>query len=109
MSNPPTRDSFREGLLAMMRDDLLQQLAALPADADVGVQIGDDHLDIADVIAWGNGSFGALRCYPNDVRDLLSALRVALWSPGADRSPNFERHAVRLPSCDADSVNLPTR
>ncbi|GAA2641246.1 hypothetical protein [Paractinoplanes durhamensis] len=57
----------------MMRDDLLQRIAALPANADVGIQIGDDHLDITDVIAWGDGDFGALRCHPNDVRDLLAA------------------------------------
>lgn len=61
----------------MMRDELLQQIAALPADADVGVQIGDDHLDIADVLTWGGG-FGALRCHPNDLRDL----RLAWGLPG---------------------------
>jgi len=56
----------------MMRDELMQQIATLPADADVGIQIGDDHLDIAEVLAWGDGSFGALRCHPNDLRDLLA-------------------------------------
>lgn len=38
----------------MMRDELLQRIAALPEDSDVGVQIGDDHLDITDVIPWGD-------------------------------------------------------
>ena len=60
----------------MMRDELLQRIAALPAGADVGIQVGDDHLDIADVVAWGNDSFGALRCHPNDLRDLLLAWGV---------------------------------
>lgn len=60
----------------MMRDELLERIAALPADADVGVQIGDDHLDITDVIPWGAGRFGALTCHPNDVRDLLRAWRL---------------------------------
>jgi len=35
----------------MMPDELVQRVAALPADSDVGVQIGDDHLDITDVVA----------------------------------------------------------
>lgn len=57
----------------MMRDELVRRIAALPADADVGIQIGDDHLDIADAIAWGEGDFGALTCHPSDLRDLLMA------------------------------------
>jgi hypothetical protein len=57
----------------MMRDELLHQIAALPADADVGIQLGDDHLDIADITAWGNGGFGALKCQPTDLRDVLFA------------------------------------
>ena len=57
----------------MMRDELLRQIAALPADSDVGVQIGDDHLDIADAVAWGDGSFGALQCHSSDLRDMLVA------------------------------------
>jgi len=60
----------------MMRDELMQQIATLPADTDVGIQIGDDHLDIAEVIAWGDGRFGALRCHPNDLRDLLASQGV---------------------------------
>lgn len=79
----------------MMRDELLQQIAALPADADVGIQIGDDHLDIADVLGWGDGSFGALRCHPSDLRDLLVAWRLPCdlrerLAPGAGagRGPN---------------------
>lgn len=60
----------------MMRDELLQRIAALPPDCDVGVQIGDDHLDIADVIPWGDGAFGALRCHSSDVRDMLLARKL---------------------------------
>lgn len=57
----------------MMRNELLHQIAALPADADVGIQLGDDHLDIAGVAAWGDGGFGALKCQPSDLRDVLLA------------------------------------
>jgi hypothetical protein len=46
----------------MKRRELLQRIAALPPDADVGVQIGDEHLDISDVVVWGGGTFGALQC-----------------------------------------------
>ncbi|GLY96789.1 hypothetical protein Acsp02_40430 [Actinoplanes sp. NBRC 103695] len=57
----------------MMRDELLQRIAALPEDADVGFQIGDDHLDIAEVIVWGVDQFGALKCDAGDLRDVLIA------------------------------------
>jgi hypothetical protein len=57
----------------MKRRELSQRIAALPADTDVGVQIGDDHLDISDVVAWGDGAFGALQCHRGDLRDLLLA------------------------------------
>jgi hypothetical protein len=39
----------------MMRDELLTRIGALPADADVGIRIGDDQVDIADVVPWGEG------------------------------------------------------
>lgn len=76
----------------MMRDELLQRIAALPEDSDVGVQIGDDHLDIADVVPWGDGTFGALRCHSSDLRDMLVAwelprdLRDRLASSGVPGS-----------------------
>ena len=57
----------------MMRDELLRRIGALPVEADVGIQIGDDHLDIVDVIGWGDGEFGAIRCDQNDFRDFLAA------------------------------------
>jgi len=60
----------------MMRDELLQRLAALPEDSDVGVQIGDDYLDITDVVPWGDGSFGALRCHSSDLRDMGPCPRI---------------------------------
>src|SRR5262245_38757187 len=43
----------RKDRVAMMRDELLRQIADLPEDADVGLQIGNAHLDIAEVIVWG--------------------------------------------------------
>ena len=55
----------------MKRNELLRQIAALPAGADVGVQIGDEHLDVVAVGAWAGGRFGALRCQPSDLRDVL--------------------------------------
>lgn len=62
----------------MMRDELLQWIAGLPEGSDVGVQIGDDHLDIAEVIRWGDGTFGALRCQSSDLRDMLVAWELPL-------------------------------
>lgn len=76
----------------MMRDELLQWIAALPEDSDVGVQIGDEHLDITEVVAWGDSSFGALQCHSGDLRDLLVAwelprdLRDRLGPSGAPGS-----------------------
>jgi hypothetical protein len=56
----------------MKRDELVQQLSDLPPDTDIGIQIGDDHLDIADLVPWGNGGFVALKCHSGDLRDVLS-------------------------------------
>ncbi|MEV8504651.1 hypothetical protein AB0368_07460 [Actinoplanes sp. NPDC051475] len=55
----------------MMRDDLVEQLAALPPDTDIGIRIGEDHVDIADLVPWGDGGFVALVCSPADLRDVL--------------------------------------
>jgi hypothetical protein len=58
----------------MMRDELLRKIASLPAETDVGVQIGSDHLDVTEVIVWGGDEqFGALRCDPCDTHDLAVA------------------------------------
>jgi hypothetical protein len=59
----------------------------------VGVQIADDHLDIADVIARGERAFGALRCHSGDLRDTPAAwllprdLRDRLGSGGVPGTP----------------------
>ena len=55
----------------MLRDDLLRQLSALPADADIGVRIGDQHLDVTDLAPWGDEGFVDLRCHPADLGDVL--------------------------------------
>ncbi|MET3423973.1 hypothetical protein BJ973_003185 [Actinoplanes tereljensis] len=55
----------------MMRDELLRRISGLPAETDIGVRVGDGHLDITDVITWDNGDRGALTCHPPDLRDLL--------------------------------------
>jgi hypothetical protein len=69
----------------MMRDELLKQLSAVPENADVGIQLGDDHLDITDLVPWGGGEFVALRCHSADLRDVLlewAAPSNAIEAPG---------------------------
>jgi hypothetical protein len=61
----------------MKRSELLRRIRALPADADVGVQIGD-------VVAWGDGAFGALQCHRADLRDLFLA-----WKPAPTGQPIY--------------------
>lgn len=67
----------------MMRDELLKQISALPADADIGIRIGEDHVDIADLASWGDGNFVALTCHSADLRDVLSewGLPASRWPP----------------------------
>ena len=55
----------------MKRDELLLQISALPPDTDIGIQVGGDHLDIADLVTWGEGGFVALKCHSPDLRDML--------------------------------------
>lgn len=55
----------------MRRDELLERLRALPAGVDVGVKVGGGHVDIADVVRWGDGRFGAVMCHLVDLNDLL--------------------------------------
>lgn len=59
----------------MMRDELLEKVAALPPEADVGIRLGEDCLDIAGLESWGNGLFVALLCDENDLRDVLRSRR----------------------------------
>ena len=74
----------------MMRDELLQQISALPPDTDIGIQVGGDHLDIADLVPWGGGGYVALKCHSSDLRDMLVQWgiskqqqdRIALGEPG---------------------------
>jgi hypothetical protein len=74
-NDPPTPATGwrfkRRDQLEMMRDELLKRITALPSEADVGVQIGDGHVEIADLVPWGDGNFIALKCHPNDLHDLL--------------------------------------
>lgn len=64
----------------MLRDELLKQLLALPAGANIGIQIGDAHLDIADVMPWGDEGFVDLCCDLADLRDVLME-----WGVPADK------------------------
>ncbi|WP_285683405.1 hypothetical protein [Actinoplanes sp. NBRC 103695] len=59
----------------MMRDELLERIAELPPDVDVGIRLGDDCLDIAGLETWGNGLFVALTCDENDLRDVFLGWR----------------------------------
>ncbi|OJF13321.1 hypothetical protein [Couchioplanes caeruleus] len=55
----------------MKRDDLLKQLSSFPADAEIGVRLGNASLDIPDVSAWGKGQFVAIECHEGDVYDVM--------------------------------------
>jgi hypothetical protein len=78
----------------MMRNDLLTQLSALPPDADVGIQLGDDHLDIAGLVPWGDG-FVALTCHAGDLRDVLRDWGLSV-SRGESRSLRARRRTAEL-------------
>jgi hypothetical protein len=56
---------------AVKRDELLERISALPANVDIGIQVGEEHLDIVDVCPWGDGTFVALKCHAPDIRDVL--------------------------------------
>ena len=92
----------------MKRHELMQRIAALPADADVGVRIGADILDIMDVVPWGDGSFAALECHQGDLRDLLMEwklprdLRRRLVSEPAAATTPVEEAATDGPSPRGD-------
>ena len=73
----------------MTRDELLRRISALPPEVDIGVQVGDAHLDIADVVRWGDGTFVALRCHAGDLRDLLREWGV----PGGEGDRGGQRTA----------------
>jgi len=81
--------------IAMMRDELLQLITAVPSDTDIGVQLGNDHLDIVDLVPWGDGQFNALKCHPKDLRDLLID-----WG-----LPDKQREQI-APKCGAANANL---
>jgi hypothetical protein len=84
----------------MMRDELLKQIAALRPDADVGIQIGDDHLDIAGLVPWGNGGFVALKCHSADLRDVL----VEWGLSAGQREKAFPGHSQREGDRLADGI-----
>ena len=56
----------------MVRDELMKQLAALPPDALIGVRLGDQHLDVVELVPWGDRGFVDLKCHPGDLRDVLT-------------------------------------
>jgi hypothetical protein len=69
----------------MRRDELVKQVSALRRNADVGVLIGDEYLDVADIVPWRGGRSVALRCDSVDLWDLVVD-RVTLSRAVAARS-----------------------
>jgi len=55
----------------MRRRELIKALSQLPKNARLGILVGDQYMDIADVVTVG--SHYALRCWPADVRDALAS------------------------------------
>ena len=55
----------------MTRDELVKRLSALPPEAEIDIQIGAEHLDVADIVPWGDENFVALVADPIDLRDVL--------------------------------------
>jgi len=89
-----TPPSERERI-AMTRDELLQLIAAVPAGTDIGIQLGNEHLDIVDLVPWGDGQFIALKCHPTDLRDLLLAWEL----------PREQRKQIRR-GCGVENVSV---
>jgi hypothetical protein len=73
----------------MNRDELLRHLVTYPPETEIGVQLGDQNLDISDVTAWGGGAFVALECLEVDLRDLLTE-----WHIPVDRHDELVRKAA---------------
>ena len=63
----------------MKNDVLLGRLSTLPADAEIGVRIGDEHLNVTDLTSWGDSGFLELQCHDGDLRDMLTG-----WGLPAD-------------------------
>jgi hypothetical protein len=55
----------------MTRNELLEQISALPPETDIGIQVGGETLDITDLVPWGDGRFVALKCHSGDLHDVL--------------------------------------
>jgi hypothetical protein len=64
----------------MLRDELINKLSALPEGANIGVQIGTEHLDVTDITPWGDEGFVDLQCDAADLRDVL-----LMWGLPADK------------------------
>lgn len=43
------------------------------ADANIGVRIGSEHLDVTDLTPWGDEGFVDLQCHAADLQDVLLA------------------------------------
>jgi hypothetical protein len=56
----------------MTRDDLLQQISNLPPDADIGIDVGGEHVDIVGLAPAAEGGLVVLQCHLPDVLDMLA-------------------------------------
>ena len=65
----------------MLRDELMNRLSALPEGANIGVQLGTEHLNVTDLTPWGDKGFVDLQCDAADLRDVL----LMLGLPAAKR------------------------
>jgi len=60
----------------MMRNELMRQLAVLPEDTLIGVQLGDQHVDATRLVPWGDEGFVDLQCHAADLLQVLREWRM---------------------------------
>jgi len=80
----------------MMRNELIRQLAALPEDTLIGVQIGDQHVDAIGLMPWGDEGFVDVLCYAPDLDEVLMEWKL----------PAHQRKQI---VAAANDVSLPER
>ena len=68
----------------MMRDDLLRQIANLPSDTDVGIEVGGERVDIVGLAPTIEGGLVVLQCHLPDVLDDASGATTA--RPGLQKA-----------------------
>jgi hypothetical protein len=61
----------------MKIDDLVALLATFPIDSEVFVQLGDEVLEISDLLMRGGTNRVGIRSRPADLRDVMNSWGVA--------------------------------